>query len=188
MGFSAISTQSDNALVRTRNEMMHSAIKKLTTHYIKNTPILSLSADHMAFLGDTLPFHFFVGPQSTPDNVLPPEVKVFFDGTEIDTMTFPKDISVIDSVCTSTPTAYKFSFAPQRLGTYELWVQGGLRDLLPTNSRRDTTYIFDVPILSKDVRKALEPIYNEMHPFDSYKVSYSTSFNPDKILIEVVSK
>ncbi|HOJ04154.1 MAG TPA: hypothetical protein PK916_09125 [Bacteroidota bacterium] len=167
--------------------------RKIILELLKNMPAVAAAGDNQLKVGEARDFTISVkGLGDNDDVTTPPVVKVYKDGTEIETLTYPEAIS--DSILhgSSGERLYRFNWkADKGPGIFELWVQAGTNRVSLQPDIEEGTARVKVGSLEftrAEIRSALDtdPITTGV-PIEEF-VRQSETLNPDKFIVEVVAE
>lgn len=181
-----LSVQLDN-----RNRIKNVLLQRL----LENKPTISFMADSRVVCCDSIPIDINVRSGFELDRGQAVEGLVFHDGAELSRFTCaPIQESVVGGV---TLAEYRCWWKPPSLGQYEIWIGMGSQrvSLRPTSSEQapDSISVLGVQIDHKDIRAALDPMdrYFSKHSLSrpvEHFISYGNERNPERILIDVISR
>jgi len=160
---------------------------------LKNMPAVAAAGDNQLKVGEERKFTIHVKGLGDSDEVTtPPEVKVYREGIEMQTLKYPEDIQ--DSLLHGAQgeRLYRFTWrADMGPGTFELWVQAGTNrvSLQPDlDAGTAKVKVGSLEFTRREIRSALDsdPDFEGV-PIEEF-VRQSENLNPDKFVVEVVSE
>ncbi|MBN1447156.1 MAG: hypothetical protein JXA28_04440 [Bacteroidetes bacterium] len=176
-----------------QQRMLEEKNRKIILELLKNMPAVAAAGDNQLKVGEERKFTINVKGLGEQDEVTtPPEVKVFKDGLEMQTLRYPEEIQ--DSVVhgATGERLYRFTWkAESGAGTYELWVQAGTNrvSLTPDIDAGQAKIKVGTLEFSRDeITEALnsDPELKGTPP--EHFIEQSENLNPDKFIVEVVSE
>ena len=176
-----------------QQRMLEEKNRKIILELLKNMPAVAAAGDNQLKVGEERKFTINVKGLGEQDEVTtPPEVKVFKEGTEVETLRYPEQIQ--DSVVhgATGERLYRFTWkADDGAGTYELWVQAGTNRVSLTPDIEEGQAKIKVGTLefSRDeIRNALDSDPDLRGTPPEHFIEQSENLNPDKFVVEVVSE
>ncbi len=176
-----------------QQRMLEEKNRKIILELLKNMPAVAAAGDNQLKVGEERKFTINVKGLGEQDEVTtPPEVKVFKDGTEVETLRYPEQIQ--DSVVhgATGERLYRFTWkADNGAGTYELWVEAGTNRVSLTPDIEEGKAKIKVGTLefSRDeIRTALDSDPDLKGTPVEHFIEQSENLNPDKFIVEVVSE
>lgn len=176
-----------------QQRMLEEKNRKIILELLKNMPAVAAAGDNQLKVNEERKFTINVKGLGENDEVTtPPEVKVFKDGTELNTLKYPQDIQ--DSIVhgATGERLYRFTWkAESGPGTYELWVQAGTNRVSLTPDLSDGEAKIKVGTLEfskKEIRSALDSDPALKGTPVEHFIEQSENLNPDKFIVEVVSE
>jgi hypothetical protein len=167
--------------------------RKIILELLKNMPAVAAAGDNQLKVGEERKFTVNVKGLGEQDEVTtPPEVKVFKDGTEIQSLHYPEQIQ--DSIVhgATGERLYRFTWkADNGPGTYELWVQAGTNRVSLTPDIEQGAAKIKVGTLEfsrKEIRSALDSDPDLKGTPVEHFIEQSENLSPDKFIVEVVSE
>lgn len=176
-----------------QQRMLEDKNRKIILELLKNMPAVAAAGDNQLKVNEERKFTINVKGLGENDEVTtPPEVKVFKDGTELNTLKYPQDIQ--DSIVhgATGERLYRFTWkAVTGPGTYELWVQAGTNRVSLTPDLTDGEAKIKVGTLEfsrKEIRSALDSDPALRGTPVEHFIEQSENLSPDKFIVEVVSE
>ncbi|MDT8322970.1 MAG: hypothetical protein RRA94_02575 [Bacteroidota bacterium] len=176
-----------------QQRMLEEKNRKIILELLKNMPAVAAAGDNQLKVGEERKFTINVKGLGEQDEVTtPPEVKVFKDGTEIESLRYPEQIQ--DSIVhgATGERLYRFTWkADNGPGTYELWVQAGTNrvSLAPDIDRGSAKIkVGTLEFTRKEISAALDSDPELKGTPPEHFIEQSENLNPDKFIVEVVSE
>lgn len=167
--------------------------RKIILELLKNMPAVAAAGDNQLKVNEERKFTIHVKGLGDEDEVTtPPEVKVYKEGVEVQTLKYPQDIQDSLLYGTKGERLYRFTWkADKGPGIFELWVQAGTNRVSLQPDIDEGTAKVKVGSLEfsrKEIRSALDSDPDLVGvPIEDF-VRQSENLNPDKFVVEVVSE
>ncbi len=167
--------------------------RRIILELLKNMPAVAAAGDNQLKVNEERKFTISVKGLGDSDEVTtPPEVKVYKDGNEVQTLRYPDQIQDSTLHAATGERLYRFTWkADLGPGVFELWVQAGTNRVSLQPDIDEGTAKVKVGSLEfsrKEIRSALDSDPELIGvPIEEF-VRQSENLNPDKFIVEVVSE
>ncbi|MCZ7556889.1 MAG: hypothetical protein M5R41_10860 [Bacteroidia bacterium] len=167
--------------------------RRIILELLKNMPAVAAAGDNQLKVNEERRFTISVKGLGDSDEVTtPPEVKVYKDGNEVQTLKYPDQIQDSTLHASTGERLYRFTWkADLGPGLFELWVQAGTdRVSLQPDIDEGTAKVKvgSLEFSRKEIRSALDSDPElEGVPIEEF-VRQSENLSPDKFIVEVVSE
>jgi hypothetical protein len=167
--------------------------RRIILELLKNMPAVAAAGDNQLKVNEERKFTISVKGLGDSDEVTtPPEVKVYKDGNEVQTLKYPDQIQDSTLHAATGERLYRFTWkAELGPGVFELWVQAGTNRVSLQPDIDEGTAKVKVGSLEfsrKEIRSALDSDPDLIGvPIEEF-VRQSENLNPDKFVVEVVSE
>jgi hypothetical protein len=167
--------------------------RRIILELLKNMPAVAAAGDNQLKVNEERKFTISVKGLGDSDEVTtPPEVRVYKDGNEVQTLRYPEQIQDSTLHASTGERLYRFTWrADQGPGVFELWVQAGTNrvSLQPDIEQGQAKVkVGSLEFSHREIRSALDSDPDLIGvPIEEF-VRQSENLNPDKFVVEVVAE
>ena len=167
--------------------------RRIILELLKNMPAVAAAGDNQLKVNEERKFTISVKGLGDSDEVTtPPEVKVYKEGLEVQTLRYPDQIQDSIRHAATGERLYRFTWkAELGPGIFELWVQAGTNrvSLQPDiEEGKGKIKVGSLEFTRKEIRSALDSDPQMVGVPIEEIIRQSENLTPDKFVVEVVSE